>query len=273
MFSRKDLMVTIMNKISLQMYTMRDYTQTLPDLDKTLERLRDIGFEMVQYSIPKTVDAKEVKKLFDKNAMVNDSVFCSALDLEECTSEMITQCELFGTDYIRTDSIPRGLTSSASGYKMFAHYLNEVSAELKCHGKKILYHFHSFEFIRFKDTTGIEILLAETDPEVIQIIPDTHWIQSGGMSPQAFLEKYKDRYDYIHTKDFALGDITATWEGRPINFAPVGEGNLNWVEIIRTCKNNNVLSYAIEQDECYGRDPFDCVKSSFDYLTKIGVND
>lgn len=123
-----------MNKISLQMYTLRDYTQTLSDPDKTLMRLRDMGFETVQYSIPKTANAKEIKKFFDKNGMANDSVFCPALDLEERSSEILSQCELFDTDYIRTDSIPNGLTSSLSGYKMFAHYLNEASAELNRHG-------------------------------------------------------------------------------------------------------------------------------------------
>ena len=90
---------------------------------------------------------------------------------------------------------------------------------------------------------------------------------------QIFLEQYKDRYTYVHTKDFALSKMGDTWESRPICFAPVGEGNLNWAEILDVCKRNNVQSYAIEQDDCYGRDPFDCVESSFNYLMKIGVND
>lgn len=156
---------------------------------------------------------------------------------------------------------------------MFARYLNEAAAELKRHGRKLLYHFHAFEFIRFNDTTGIEIILSETDPEAIEIIPDTHWIQSGGKSPKEFLEQYKNRYTYVHTKDFAISEMGDTWESRPICFAPVGEGNLNWSEILEVCKNNSVQSYAIEQDDCYGRDPFDCVESSFNYLMKMGVND
>lgn len=262
-----------MNKISLQMYTMRDFTSTIADLEKTVEQLRGIGFEMLQYSVPKTMDVKEVQKIFEKNHIKNDSVFCSALELEERTTELLRQCDLFGTNRIRTDSIPKGLSGSASGYKMFAHYLNEAGAELKRHEKKILYHFHAFEFIRFSNTTGIEVLLSETDPETVEIIPDTHWIQSGGKTPESFLEQYKDRYAYVHTKDFALTSMGEKWESRPIQFAPVGEGNLNWQKIIKVCKSNRVQSYAIEQDDCYGRNPFECVKSSFDFLMKMGVND
>ena len=262
-----------MSKISLQMYTMRNFTKTPDELKATLEKLKEIGFSMLQYSIPDSFKASDVKKLFDEYKIKNDSLFCPCLKIEERTSDIIEMCEIFDTDYVRIDSIPNGLASTPAGYKMFAHYLNESTTDLKKHGKKLLYHFHAFEFIRFQDTTGIEIILDESDPEVIQILPDTHWIHSGGKSITDFLDKYKDRYDYVHTKDFAIGKIGPTWESRPIEFAPVGEGNLQWQEIISLCKNNNVKSYAIEQDDCYGRDPFECVKSSFDFLKQMGVDD
>ena len=126
-----------MSKISLQMYTMREHTQTLDDLKKTLERLREIGFTTLQYSIPDSFDAAEVKKAFDSLGIVNDSVFCQGLKLEEKTSEIINMCEMFNTDYIRIDAMPRGLTSTPSGYKMYAHYLNESAAGLKKAGKKL----------------------------------------------------------------------------------------------------------------------------------------
>ena len=211
--------------------------------------------------------------MFDSFKIVNDSVFCGALSLEENASKIINQCELFNTKYVRLDAITRGLTEQASGYKMYAHYLNEVSKEYKKHGIKLVYHFHSFEFKRFGDETGIDIFLKETDPEAVQIIPDTHWIHSGGKSITEFLEHYKDRFDYVHVKDFAIGNMGEQWEARPIEFAPVGEGNLNWKPIIDLCKKLDVKSYAIEQDLTYGRNPFDCVKSSFDFLKKIGVDD
>ena len=262
-----------MGKISLQMYTMREHTKTLEDLNSTVGRLADIGFNTLQYSIPDKNDSKDVKKIFDAHGITNDSVFCPSLMLEEKMSNIISECELFGTKYVRTDSMTAGLTAAASGYKCYAHYLNEVSNEFKKHGIKLLYHFHAFEFKRFGDETGIDIFLQETDPEYIQIIPDTHWIHSGGKNVVEFLEKYQDRYDYIHTKDFAIGARAQKLECRPIEFAPVGEGNLDWKAIIDFCKKKGVLSYAIEQDDCYGRDEFECVTSSYNFLKKMGVED
>lgn len=262
-----------MSKISLQMYTMREHTKTWENFKETVDKLSRIGFKTLQYTVPGAFDAKEVKKVFDNYGIVNDSVFCQALSLEEKASDIIEQCEIFNTKYVRLDAIQRGLTDHASGYRMYAHYLNEASKEYKKHGIKLVYHFHSFEFKRFGELAGIDIILKESDPEAVQIIPDTHWIHSGGRNVTEFLKQYKDRFDYVHVKDFAIGAMGDKWEARPIEFAPVGEGNLNWKPIINLCKKLNVKSYAIEQDLTYGRDEFDCVKSSFDYLKKVGVDD
>ncbi|MBO5305767.1 MAG: sugar phosphate isomerase/epimerase [Clostridia bacterium] len=260
-----------MSKISLQMYTMREHTGSLASLETTVERLAGIGFEMLQYSVPENYDAAEVKRIFDRFGIKNDSLYCDSLALEEKSGKVLSQCELFDTKYVRLDSIPIGLTSSAAGYKMYAHYLNNVAAEYKKHDVKLLYHFHAFEFIRFGNTTGIEIFLAESDPEAIQIIPDTHWIHSGGRNICRFLETYKDRYDYVHFKDFGIATREETLEARPILYAPVGEGNLEWDDIIAVCKKNGVKSYAIEQDKCNGRNAFDCVTSSFNFMKKAGI--
>lgn len=261
-----------MNHISLQMFTLREHTATPADLENTLEKLREIGLTTIQYTVPDAFGIRETKRLLDTYGITNDSDFCDVLQLEEREALTLERCEILETDHIRTNSIPHSLTQSAAGYKMFAHYLNEATTELKRHGKKLMYHFHAFEFRRFGDKTGLQILLEETDPAVIQLLPDTHWIHSGGKEILPFLETYRDRFDYVHVKDFAIGSMGPTWESRPICFAPVGEGNLNWAPVLDWIRANGITSVAIEQDECYGRDPFDCVKSSFDFLRANGVN-
>ena len=64
-----------MSKISLQMYTMREHTKNLADLENTVGRLKEIGFENLQYSVPASFDAREVHKIFEQNKIKNDSVF------------------------------------------------------------------------------------------------------------------------------------------------------------------------------------------------------
>lgn len=257
-----------MGKISLQMWTMRSTTETLEGLDSTLEKLSEIGFDTIQYSIPASFDRKAVYDIFEKHHMANDSVYAGNL----CNmNDTLDQCEHFKTKHLRIDGIPNELSTTAEGYKEYAKDLNKKSKEAKRHGLKAMYHFHTFEFIKFGDWKGIDILMAETDPEVIQMIPDTHWIHCAGVNVADFLTQYKDRYDFVHFKDIAIIARDESMKIRPIVYAPVGEGNLNWDPIIKVCKDNNVLSYAIEQDELYGKDPFSQVKSSFDYMLSKGL--
>ncbi len=50
--------------------------------------------------------------------------------------------------------------------------------------------------------------------------------------------------------------------------APIGEGNLNWPHIVKTCEAAGTEWYVVEQDECR-RDPFDCLRSSWEYLADL----
>jgi tRNA modification GTPase len=42
--------------------------------------------------------------------------------------------------------------------------------------------------------------------------------------------------------------------------------------VIETCIKNDVKFAFVEQDECYGEDPFECLKRSYDYLRSCGFN-
>ena len=261
-----------MSRISLQMSTIAAQTRTLPELETSLDKLAEIGFRTVQLRINEAFGVKNVKRLLDERGMWDDSMSFPAGKLAENEAHYLNLCDLFETNRVRLDSIPEDACATAEDYRNYAKFLNRAGESYRKAGVKLVYHFHAFEFIRFGDATGIELLLAESDPEILEICPDTHWIQSGGRSCTEFLEQYRDRYTYVHCKDFGIGPRGEYREYRPILFAPVGEGNLNWKPILDICKANNVRSYAIEQDNCYGRDPFDCVTSSFNFLKKMGVD-
>ena len=54
--------------------------------------------------------------------------------------------------------------------------------------------------------------------------------------------------------------------------APVGEGNLEWDDIIEAARAGGCQWNSVEQDRCWNdRDPFDCLRSSFEFLTAKGL--
>ena len=73
-------------------------------------------------------------------------------------------------------------------------------------------------------------------------------------------------YDYnvneVFFKDLKIAD------NQP-HFAEIGQGNLEWDEIISACEEAGVEYALVEQDSCDG-DPFDSLKISYDFLKEKG---
>jgi sugar phosphate isomerase/epimerase len=55
-----------------------------------------------------------------------------------------------------------------------------------------------------------------------------------------------------------------------VAMAPIGEGNLDWNEFLPALETAGSKWICVEQDQCL-RDPFDCMKSSYDYLTRAST--
>ena len=90
---------------------------------------------------------------------------------------------------------------------------------------------------------------------------DLYWAAHAGLNPERLVERCAGRMPVIHVKDKeVLGN-------EPV-MAPVGEGNLDWAHLLPACGRAGVEWYAVEQDD-YRRDPFDCLRSSFEFLRAL----
>ena len=159
--------------------------------------------------------------------------------------------------------MPEEYRTSKEGYQAFAKRLLRLG-KLADHGLQFIYHNHHFEFIKFDGVLGMDILLEESDPEAFDFEIDTFWVQVGGCNPVDWINKVKGRMQVGHLKDIA---IDQNWKAV---MAEVGEGNLNWQDIIDACIKNNVEWVAVEQDICQ-RDPFESLEISLNNLNKLGL--
>ena len=76
-------------------------------------------------------------------------------------------------------------------------------------------------------------------------------------------EKYKDKIACLHYKDLKVV------KHKVQTYAEVGQGNLDWDEIIEASKNSSTEFALVEQDEC-DKDPFESLKISYDFLVTKG---
>ncbi|NLB45937.1 MAG: sugar phosphate isomerase/epimerase [Clostridiaceae bacterium] len=260
-----------MSQIGLQMYTMRHVSGDRESFLNTLDRLVEIGIEDVQISVPAFMTCGELSEELRQRKMKADSVFCSTVRILDSIVQIRREAELLHTDVLRTDSIPAALRKDAAGYRQFASDLNRQGEALKKIGLAYMYHFHAFEFVSFGDIRGIDILLGETDPELVLFQPDVFWLTSAGTEPSDFLWRFANRARYMHVKDYAIRQLEGAIENVPSHFAPVGTGNLNWPGILKTAESIGIERFVIEQDIVEG-DVFAAVKLSVDNLKKMGLS-
>ena len=91
--------------------------------------------------------------------------------------------------------------------------------------------------------------------------------------------------DLVHLKDYRIGELDpaafAALENGDragfmqaftgvVQFGEVGEGNLDWAPIIDQAVASGAEYLFIEQDQQYGRDPYDCLRTSRDNLVALG---
>ena len=183
--------------------------------------------------------------------------------LRDETAAVVEEHRLWNCTHVAIGGLPAGYRS-AEGYHRFAHDASQVAHRLTEGGLTFGYHNHSFELEKFDGRTGLEILYAESDPQVFTSEIDTYWLQHGGADPAQWLRRLRGRAPLVHLKDMAVTDNT------PI-MAEVGEGNMNWESILAACQDAGVLWYIVEQDVCQ-RDPFESLGISLRNLRAMGLH-
>ena len=164
----------------------------------------------------------------------------------------------------------------------FAKRADAMAEKLKEHGIDLYYHNHHVEFVKYDGQYLLDIIRDNTRTLGFEL--DIHWIHRGGENPVAFIRKYDGRIRLLHLKDYRIGEVRMP-EGPfdaakfmqafygIVEFAEVGEGTLPVKECIQAGLEGGSEYFLIEQDDTYGRDPFDSLRISRDNLIAMGYGD
>jgi len=249
--------------VGAQLFTLREYTKTIEDIAVTLKKVQEIGYTAVQISAFGPVDPKEVANL------VNDlgvNVAATHVGWPRFLNELdavIEEHKLWGCTHAAIGGLP-GEYRGADGVKRFLDELTPVAEKLAAEGMDFSYHNHNHELALCGDRTWLAALYEDSDPAVLKAEIDTYWIQAGGGDPALWIRKCGGREPLVHLKDMCVT------EEREQRFAEIGEGNLNWPAILEACEAGDAEYLLVEQDNCYGRDPFESLAISYRNLKAMG---
>ena len=254
--------------IGAQLYTVRDFTQTEKDFDESIRKIKKIGYTCVQVSAIGKFAPERVKEICDKHDIKIVLTHTDPARVVTDTVGVISDHKKQGAGYIGIGGLPGQYRDSAGAIKKFAEDYMPAAKKIAGAGMKFMYHNHHFEFEKIDGELIIDRLAGLFKPELMGFILDTYWVQAGGADPALYLGKFAGRVEAIHFKDMT---ITKDADGRvKQTMCPILEGNLNWPAIFRACEKSGVEYAFIEQDDCNGLDPFDCLDISLKNLNKYG---
>jgi len=250
------------SRIAAQMYTLREFTKTPADIAATMKKVRDIGYEAVQLSALGPIAPSELKKILNGEELTVSSTHISFDRMRDDPEGVIEEHRILECKHTAIGGMPTDYRN-AEGFHKFAKEASEVAKKLAEGGLTFSYHNHSFEFEKFGDKTGLEILRTESDPRYFNLEIDTYWVQHGGGDPADWIMKCKGRIPLLHLKDMT------NKAGQQL-MAEIGEGNLNWPAIFEAAGDAGVEWYLVEQDICQ-RNPFESLAISLRNLKAMGV--
>ncbi len=245
-------------QVGAQLYTIRDFIKTPPEIATSLKKIRDIGYHAVQVSGMGPIDESELLKMCNDLGLTICATHESTTRILDEPLQIVERLKKLDCRYTAVPSAGTRF-ETIEEVEAFAARMNQAGKVLAENDCTLMYHNHASEFARIEGQMILELFYGQTDARYLQGEIDTYWVQYGGADPVAWCERLKNRLPVIHLKDYmASQDNKAT-------FCEIGYGNLDMAAIIAAAEKSGCQWLVVEQDTTPG-DPFESLKMSFDWL-------
>ena len=221
-----------MTPVGLQLYTLR--RPFAEDPVGTLERIRQVGFEAVEFAASLDLDFAPLAGRMRDIGLDCPSMHAGLADLTGRPERVIAVAGELGCRFIVLPFVEPG----DADWPGVAVSLGDFARRAREAGFRTAYHHHHFEFEGTVGSRPFDILLAETDPALIFFELDVYWLKVAGEDPQAMIERLAGRVKLLHLKDMAP-------DGK---MADVGSGILDFPALIAAGRAAGVEHHVVEHD-------------------------
>ena len=249
--------------MGVQLWSFREAAKTDPI--GTLAMTRRMGIIHVEtaglYGMPAAQFADALKGA----GLRATSMHVGYDDFTKTPDVVIANAKALGVRYVGLAWYPHsGAFTEADARKAIADF-NQFGRAMKDAGLTFFYHDHGYEPVPYGDGTLLDLIIRETDPSLVSFELDVLWAWLPGVDPAAIIRKYPGRFKLMHIKDMkpgvARGSLTG---GLAADLqAVIGQGQVNWVELLKTAERDGLEHYYLEDET---PDPLTNVPKSIVYL-------
>jgi len=255
----------VRDNFGLQLYTLRD---VLPnDATGILKQVASYGYKQIEsYEGPKGIfwgmKNTEFKKLMDDLGMKIVSSHC---DINKDFDRKAAQAAEIGMKYLICPYL--GPQKKADDFKKFAETFNQRGETCKKNGIKFGYHNHDYGFAPVDGQLPQDILMQNTDKNLVDFEMDIYWVVTAGQDPIAWIDKYPGRFKLCHIKDRKKGAPLSQRDAS----VDLGTGSIDFKTILKEAGKKAMGYYIVEQEAYENTTPLAAAKADADYLKNFRI--
>jgi sugar phosphate isomerase/epimerase len=124
-------------------------------------------------------------------------------------------------------------------------------------GLQFAFHNHATEWTPIEGTTSYDMILSQTDKDLVKLELDLGWVATAKKDPVELFKGHPGRFPLFHVKDFKLDTNM---------IVPVGQGDVDFKPAFANARLAGMKYYFYEQDTAKSMDD---VSLSFNNLKKV----
>lgn len=254
-------------KMGLQLFTIRD--AMAEDPIATLKSVKALGYEDLEIYGYDEINgtyygfkAAKFKEILDDIGLTTTSghygfhpyFLKPVTDLQRYVDQCITGALALGQSYITWPWLDPE-NRSIEKFKLLSGKLNVIGEQVNSAGLGFAYHNHNFEFIDHHGENGYDIILYETDPELVKLQIDLYWAEHSYRGNTVdLIKRQPGRFVMWHIKD--MDKVTR-------DYTELGNGSIDYTKIIPEAVPISGLEYYyLEQGGNYARNSMKSIADS-----------
>lgn len=138
----------------------------------------------------------------------------------------------------------------------------EIARVARTHGLTLNYHNHAEELELIGGKHALALMAEQTDPDLVKIELDTHFVMKAGEKPLAWIKRFANRMPLLHIKDINPKDKSVV---------EVGDGDLEIEAVWKTAKKIGVQWIIVEFHDIAARSPLASARRCISNLIQRGL--
>ena len=207
-------------KPGIQLYTVRSLMQQ--DVHSTLALLASFGYQEVEFAGLFDQPAQKVAKWLAELGLAAPAGHAMLQPMLTDTMRVLDDAVRLGHRYLVMPYLfEHERSDGLRSYQMLAEQLNFLGERCQAAGIQLAYHNHDFEFAAIRHTTPYEVLLSQTDKQLLKMEIDLYWAARMRVDVPVLFNRYPGRFPLWHMKDMAADGDFADLGNGTIDFGPV----------------------------------------------------